>query len=259
MKRDRLFKTVLVIGDNHEDIIKKYSESYQVEPYLYLKREDVSKRKQQHIDELEKTIKGGTLNQQQILLTKEYIEIIKETPDLEYFLDITKGCTYDTNTNDAYSTANPNPYYRNERTPQTNFEKTGEESGFCTPFKLYDDYISYSATKNEIDWTLNNSYNKEVYEAAWELVVEDREAVNPNEIKIKENMKNRIQYFNNFKDKDEYVKYSTAFWTYGIATEEKYEEMGKDEMDWINNFYDRYIKPLPEDTRLTLYEVQNIE
>ena len=69
MKRDRLFKTVLVIGDNHEDIIKKYSESYQVEPYLYLKREDVGKRKQQHIDELEKTIKSGTLNQQQILLT----------------------------------------------------------------------------------------------------------------------------------------------------------------------------------------------
>ena len=47
MKKDRLFKTVLVIGDNHEDIIKKYSESYQVEPYLYLKREDAAKRKQQ--------------------------------------------------------------------------------------------------------------------------------------------------------------------------------------------------------------------
>ena len=140
MKKDRLFKTVLVIGDNHEEIIKKYSESYQVEPYLYLKREDAAKRKQQHIDELEKTISSGTLNQQQILLTKEYIEIIKETPYLEYFLYITKGFTYDIKMNDRKGFIKENIVI--------DFKKYDKSSQFKLPIVLEDKKTNEYYLKN---------------------------------------------------------------------------------------------------------------
>lgn len=257
------YKTVLVVGDNPDDIIKKYSEDTLLESsYLVAKRKDALKLKNNHINLLKKSLEEDILTNSQKKLTEDYISLIEETPELEYFLDSTEGCTYDSETGDAYSNKIPNAYYKYERSPQKIFEKTGEETGFCNPFKLKDDYISYSATKEEIEWELNHLYNQEVYEAAWELVVEDREPLNEKEKQIKDNMKNRKGYFQNFKNKQEYVLHSTAFWTYGIASESFYKEVGMDginDKEWVSNFYDNFIKNLPNDTLLTIYEVQGLD
>lgn len=256
------YRTVLVIGDNPKDIIKKYSEDTLVNSHLFLKREDALKHKEHHVAMLENSIKSDFLSDKQKELTKEYIEILKEMDELEYFFEVTEGCTYDEKNGDAYTNKNSNAYYKYERSPQDVFEKTGEESGFCNPFKLKDDYISYSALKSEIDWSLNHLNNQEVYKSAWELVVEDREPLTENEKIIKEKMKNRINYFNNFVSKEDYILHSTAFWTYGIASEDFYKEVGMDglnDKEWVKSFYDKFIKNLPDDTLLTLYEVQSID
>lgn len=256
------YRTILVIGDNPDDIIKKYSEDTKVDEHLFLKRKDALKHKENRIALLENSLNMDFLTEQQKEMTREYIEILKEMTELEYFLDVTQGCTYSDNNGDAYTNKNPNAYYKYERSPQSVFEKTGEESGFCNPFKLKDDYISYSALKSEIDWSLNHLYNQQVYKSAWELVVEDREPINENENIIKKNMKNRTKYFENFSSKEDYVLHSTAFWTYGIATESYYKEVGMDGIDdkeWVKTFYDKFIKDIPENTLLTIYEVQGLD
>lgn len=255
----QLFRTVLVVGDNPTEIIKKYSQNTKVEPYIFLKREDAGKHKEMRLKMLKASLNSDILSDNQIELTREVINIISEMTDLEYFIDVTADCEYyDDNTGDAYTTINPNAFYKNERSPQEVLEKSGEESGFCNPFKLYDDYISYSATKGEIDWSLNHLHNAHVYDIAWELIVNGKEPRTDAEKKIQENMKNRQGYFANFKDKNEYVSYCTSFWTYGIATNDEYQEVGKNNKEWISTFYDKYIKDLPDDTLLTIYEVQGL-
>ncbi len=258
----QLFRTILVIGDEPDKIIEKYSEEYKVEPHLFLKRSEAEKHRENHIRALSEMANDDRISDNKKDLIKEYIEYLREMTELDYFLEITNECTYDANTYDAYTTKNPNSFYKNVRSPQKVFEKSGEESGFCNPFKLYDDFISYSAQKNEIDWNLNHLHNQEIYKSAWELVVDNREPINEQEKIIKDKMKNRIKYFENFKTKEEYVLYSTAFWTYGIASADKYEEIGMNnetDIKWVCDFYDKYIKNLDENTRLTLYEVQGLD
>lgn len=257
----QLFRTVLVIGDNPEEIIQKYNADNITGKKLFLKREDAKKHKQSKIRLLKENLNIPQFTEQQKELTREYIEILSDMTDLEYFLDVTEGCSYDEKTGDAYKEFNPDAYYKSVRSPQKVFEIDGEESGFCNPFRLKDDYISYSSYKKDIDWTLNHLHNKHVYEITWDMVLNGKKPRTEAEHTIYNNMKNRKGYFNNFKDKNDFVSYCTSFWTYGVATEEHYEdadELGTDMNSWIKNFYDKYIKNLPEDTLLTIYEVQAI-
>lgn len=257
----QLFRTILVIGDNPDDIIKKYSADNITGNHLFMKRKDAENHRQSKIKLLKETLNKQSLTEQQKNLTKEYIDILSEMTDLEYFLDVTEGCTYDEDNGDAYKEGNPDAHYKSVRSPQKTLEETNEESGFCNPFKLYDNCIAYSAYKDEIDWNLNHLHNKHVYEITWDMIKEDKKPRTDAEHTIYENMKNRKGYFENFKDKKDYVSYCTSFWTYGVATEKEYndaDELGLSMNEWIKTFYDNYIKDLPEDTLLTLYEVQSI-
>ena len=257
----QLFRTVLVIGENPDEIIKKYDAENITGKHLFFKRDEAEQHRKNKILLLKKSLDDTHFTEQQKELTREYIEILSEMTDLEYFLDLTEGCEYDNETGDAYKEYNPNSFYKAPRSPQKTLEKIGEESGFCNPFKLKDDYIAYSAYKDEIDWGLNHLHNKHVYEIAWDMIVNGKEPRTEAEETIKKNMGNRKGYFENFKDKEDYVSYCTSFWAYGVATNDKYEdgdELGVSMNEWIKNFYNKYIKDLPEDTLLTLYEVQSI-
>jgi hypothetical protein len=70
-------------------------------------------------------------------------------------------------------------------------------------------------------------------------------------------MKNRIAYFENFKDKETYISWSTSFWGYAFVDQNNWYDMDTEKMgqiEWVNSFYDKYIKKLPENTRITIYE-----
>jgi len=157
---------------------------------------------------------------------------------------------------------NPNAFYKFERCHQHRLEVTGEEGDFSDPFPLKNGGISYSAHFNEIDWEKlhNNKKKINLNRRVWELVVENAEPNDEIEKDIKSKMFERIAYFtDNFKNKEEYVKYSTSLWYWGVATEEKYEEVNDkiSAMDWCVNFYDTYIQPLKETNPLiTIYEVK---
>lgn len=164
---------------------------------------------------------------------------------------------------------NPTPYYKYQRCQQHRLEVTGEEGDFSDPFPLKDGTKSYSAHYNDIDWEKlhRNKEKIKLNERVWELIVDDAEPQNQKEKQLKDRLYERISYFtDNFNNKEEYINHSTSLWYWGIATEEKYEEVNdksddkSSDMQWCVNFFDKYIKPLEKTNPLiTIYETHSLE
>lgn len=259
-----VFRTVLVIGDNHKEIIKKYSLDTKVEPYVRYKRDEAATLQKKQLKFLESILTNSnfTLTERQKEVYKNmYIEC-RDMDDFEFYLHLTEGCKYDETTGDALSTENPNSYYRAEKCYQERLvDSNGEEEGpFSNPFKLKDGSKSYIAKYNDINWEQIHMYGTYIYQRAWELCVEDDEPTTDQEKQIKERMSNRQDYFMNFNNCEEYVRHSCSFWTYGIATADKYEEVTFkiSDKDWVAKFYDKYIKPIKGNPTLAIYEVRSL-
>ena len=150
---------------------------------------------------------------------------------------------YDENGN-ALSTENPNGHWKTARIGKN----------FSLPLKLKDGSESYSARCGDIDWDAMNEPT-ELYEAAWEMVVEGREPTNEQEERVYESMKDKLTYFSNFKSKEDYVTYSTSYWNYAFVNKDGWVDMAnEDERKWINNFYDRFIATIDPNDLVTIYE-----
>ena len=67
------FKKILVIGDNHEEIIKKYSADTKVEKYIYMKRDDAEKNQRKYLKYLE-----TLLNNKEIKLPEYQREVYQD-------------------------------------------------------------------------------------------------------------------------------------------------------------------------------------
>lgn len=243
------FFSVMVVGDNHKDIIAKYAIGLEVEPYVkyeYLKAEKYLKAAIKSLDTLlsnsdkiglDKSIVDG-------LVTR--VKNLKKMTPFEYYRELTDGLYYDTNGN-ALSTENKDGHYNTARIGRN----------FALPLILHNGEESYSARVRDINWDVMVS-DKTIYEAAWELVMEGREPSDDRERQIYESMKNKVTYFSNFKDKEDYVAYSTSYWNYAFVDENGWLDADdisvKNEREWVNNFKSRFIDNLDEDKLVTIYE-----
>lgn len=257
-----VIRTVLVIGDNHEEIIKKYSLDTKVDWYLKCRRNDAEKYRQKHLKLISDVLESKVLNitERQKEAYKELYLDIDEMDEFEYFEMYTQGCRYDEETSDAYTDENPDAHYKYEKCYNKRLLQTGEEANFSNPFHLLDGSKAYIAKFEDIDWNREHMFNTKIYEAAWEMIVEGREPQNDVEKTIYDNMSNRVGYFNNFSSKEEYVGYSCSFWTYGVATEEKYEEVTYKvrDIEWVMDFYGKYIENIEGNPTLAIYEVRSL-
>ena len=250
------FQTVLVVGDNYKDILFPYSMGNKVDKYLKYKRSDAGKMRKKTVSiyksllDNANTIEGISVDE-----IKKLYQKYKNMSDFEYYQEITKGCIFEDDSLDAYSTDNPN----------AKFDKCVVDckyNNFALPFILKDGTETYQAKKKDIDWSKIHMYNTFPYERAWEMVVDGDEPNDDDERNIYENMKNRTEYFNNFSSKEEYVAYSCSFWEYAYV-DEKQGWINLDytvtDFDWVSNFYKRFIEPLPEDAVLTIVEYRDID
>ena len=89
------------------------------------------------------------------------------------------------------------------------------------------------------------------------MVMEKSKPETDYEALIYDNMKDKITYFEKFETKENYVISNTAFWGYAFVSESK-GWMDASEVEsqfvWMNNFYDLFIKNLPDNTLLSIYE-----
>ena len=254
------FRTLLVIGENHSEIAKKYSLDTQVEPYIRYRFDDVEKLHTTHMKTLEMLIKSvQDTNRELAEKYRAMYEECREMDDFENYQQLTYGCKYDDN-GDAWSTENPNAHYQYERCYDKRIRQDQRDWGnFSNPLILKDGTLAYSALVGEIDWPKNHMAKVDSYRAMWEICVEGREPLTEEERLIKNNFGKRKEYFKNFKSVDEFIAHGCSFWCYGVATEDSYVCGNTDNpIEWTTSFFDRFVKTLPDSMRISIYEIKLI-
>lgn len=265
-----VFRTLLVVTRGDEDpmeVAHKYSLDREVDEHVKYRYDDKEKLYETRLKLLDTLLRTKTIKlteAQKDLYKTLYLEMKEMTP-FDYYMELCSGCKYDEETGDALTKENPEAHYRAERCYEQRLRRDGEEGPFSNPFHLKDGTLSYSAKLNEIDWDREHLYNQQLYKRAWELVMNDSEPQNEQEEHIKKNMSNRIQYFMNFGDVDEYVRHSTSFWTYAYAEKDKYSEVSFEISDkvWVAEFYEKFIEPLrkakdTDNIKLTIFEIRSL-
>lgn len=240
------FFSVMVVGDNHKELMDKYSLNLEVDSYVRYEYLKADKYQSNSIKALDNLLSHGDeigLEPQVKESLERRIKTLKGMTPFEYYRELTDGMYYDENGN-ALSTENPNGHWKTARIGKN----------FSLPLKLKDGTESYSARACDIDWDAMNEPT-ELYEAAWEMVVDGREPTNEQEERVYESMKDKSAYFSNFKNKEDYVTYSTSYWNYAFVNKDGWVDMvNEDERKWINNFYDRFIATIDPNDLVTIYE-----
>lgn len=257
----RVFKKILVIGDKHQEIIDKYDDKT-VPEYICARYKDADKDWNTTLSNLEKIMNSDACKAEPNVMraVKEQYDDIKSMTALDFYYERTEGLKYDADGN-AVSDKNPLARYQYPKCYQESLRKYGEdgEGVVSDPFILKDGTKSYVALKKDIDWDKMNNGTAHMYERVWELVIDKSEPKNKEEELILVRM--NMPYVAQFKTKERFAKYYSAFWCYGVATSDEYVEysdLTSDSIDWANNFYDRFIVPLSDDTMLSLYEAKHI-
>lgn len=258
-----VMRTLLVVGDEHEKLAARYSLDTIVPEYVKHRYSDAPELRRKRLSILKDMMESGLVNMtetERYSRRDEYLSV-KNMDDFEHFIQICKGCRFDENTFDAYSKENPDAKYKYEKCYQERFKRTGEEAPFSNPFKLVDGSESYSARVGEIDWKEMHMKNTELYKRVFEMCVNGAEPKSDYEKEIRDRMSNRQDYFSNFEDSDEYARHSCSFWCYGVIdVNGKYHEpdLTITDKEWVAGFYDKFIKPLNDNTLLTIYEVRSL-
>lgn len=240
---------VLVVGENPEEIIMKYDANLKVAPYVKYEYAKANEYYNSYLKSLKvllkKFVKDGESDEDISLLKAEISDIETMNPE-DYYFELVSEYNINEETGDAYTTENPNAKFTSHR----------PAGFFALPFILKDGSEVYTARKGEVDWDKIHLANQRPYEVAWDTVVEGKTPNGEDEHQIYENMKNRVHYFTNFESREHYIAASTAFWDFAYVDENGWIEIDdkKPQFDWVINFYDRFVKPLPDSAKLTLYE-----
>ena len=238
----------IVAGDNPDVLMKEYDKNLKKKKHVVYRYKDANKIKKSYIKVYENAL-NEELNPSQREYIKLTIEDLKDMDDDEFYEQLINDNRLDVDeeTGDAYS-------MRNE---EGKWSAYNLGKIFSIPFLTKDGREVFQAKKSDIDWDKIHLNGSEIYERAWEMVMEAKEPQNDYEQTIYENMKDKQSYFEKFETKENYVISNTAFWGYAFLSEktgwiDASEE--RDQFAWMSNFYNLFIKNLPDDVLLTIFE-----
>ena len=242
------FFSVMVVGENPDEILKKYDANLNVEPYIKYKYSDADKLKKNAISVLDEIVRNHdklTLSPFQIDYFKERRKAINNMSTFEYYQTITDGLFYDKSGN-ALS----------EKNPQGKFSTYRIGKNFSLPLKLKDGSEAYQSINKNIDWEHMNMQNTNTYDIVWDLVHGNRTPHSEEEKQIYMNMKDKTKYFSMFKDNEAYVTYNCAYWNYAVVDEDGWHDLDDDgnEMEWISTFFEKYVANLSPSSKISIYE-----
>ena len=236
----------IVAGNNPEELLKKYDKNIKEnKPYVVYRFEDAEIIKQYHIQLYEGLLEKVEGNTKELL--KETIEDLKDMSAGEFYEQLTAEYDLDEETGDAISIENKDGKYT-----YCNIGKA-----LSIPFLTRDGKEVFQAKKSEIEWLKTHLNGGDVYSRVWEMVMENSEPKNDDEKNLFENMKDKVNYFKKFETKENYIISNTAFWGYAFLSEKTGWMDASDcesQFVWMGNYYDLFIKNLPDDTLLTIYE-----
>lgn len=242
------FFSVMVVGENPDSIMEKYSMDRKVEPYVKYKFLQAEKYKNSAIKVSQKLLEDANLvmlNPAMKQALEENLKRLNGLSTFDYYRHLTEGMYYNED-GDALSDVNPDGRWKTAHIGRN----------FSLPLITLDGQEVYSARKRFVDWTRVHLANQDTYKAAWEVVVEGREPETDEERKIYESMKDKEMYFSRFSDKDSYINYSTAYWNFAYVDENGWKDLNDvgDEQTWITSFYDKFVAPLQPEDLISIYE-----
>lgn len=238
----------MVVGDDPKAIMEDYSIDKKVEPYVKFKFLQAEKYKDTAIKVSQKLLEDATLamiNPQMKSSLEENVKRLKSLSTFDYYRQLTDGMYYNEN-GDALSDKNPNGKWKTSHIGRN----------FSLPLITKDGREVYTARNKDIDWDKMHLVNQDAYRSAWEVVVDGRAPETEQEKKIYESMKDKEAYFSNFKDKESYVRYSTAYWNFGYVDKNGWIDLNDvgEEEKWINTFFDNYVATLEPNDLVSIYE-----
>lgn len=248
---NRVF-TLMVVGDEPDELVKKYDSSLEVEPYVKYYYKDVSKYRKKAIkisqDLVDNSSKLG-LTPFMVDFFKDKVNSLKKLSDFEYYTTICGGCSFDKDGN-ALSTENPDGKWGTCRIGRN----------LCISFTLKNGSTALQARFKEIDWSKMHMINTELYSTAWKLFHNEIEPKTKQEKTIYDNIKNQKRYFDGFDCEEDYVNYSCSYWCYAYLDKDGWKD-ADDHKDykWITEFYDKFVMKLKPDDYISLYECSKPE
>lgn len=243
---------LLVVGENPEERIKAFDPGSKEETHILYYKKDAKTIHENFIKQYEILLNNsdGKLTENVLNYISSELLYAKEISDEEFFVDLAEDYGETDENGNIITRGNPNAKYL--------FARPG--GVFAIPFRLKDGKEAYSALKGDIDWEKIHLSQPAIntYTRVWEMCVEGDKPQNPTEEDMYNNLKERKDYFTNFANKDTYVSSNSAFWAYAILKEDdKWIDFGDvsiSQFDWMSNFYDTFIKDLPDNTKLTIFE-----
>ena len=236
----------IVAGENPESLMSEYDKNKVVIPYIVYEYDKIPQLKKRFIDMYTMALNEG-LNDAQQEYVKSMLQDLAEMDNDEFFYELVE--------NDELTIGDDgNAYSTKNKDGKWSFYSIGKI--FSIPFYLKDGREVFQAKKGEIDWEHMHLHGGEIYEKAWEMIMEAKEPQNDYEMTIYENMKDKQSYFEKFETKENYVASNTAFWGYAFLSDKTgwVDAEEEEQFEWMKNYYDMFIKPLPDDTLLTIYE-----
>jgi hypothetical protein len=237
----------IVAGDNPEVLMSPFDKNIESEPRVVYRYADADKIRERYLAIYETIASHPDIVDPLIKEdAKDKVEIIKSQSPAEFFLDLTEDYEHDPETGDAITKENPEGRWSSYRIGKL----------FSVPFILKDGTETFQARKGDINWEVMHLHGGEIYERAWDMVMNGSKPETEYEEQIYNNMKNRTAYFDKFGTKENYVLGNTAFWGYAFVSKNGWLEL-EDDMDqfkWVGTYYESFIDPLPDDTLLTIYE-----
>lgn len=236
----------IVAGENPDSLMSEYDKNKVVIPYIVYEYSKIPQLKKKFIDMYTMALNEG-LNDAQQEYVKSMLQDLAEMDNDEFFYELVE--------NDELTIGDDgNAYSSKNKDGKWSFYSIGKI--FSIPFYLKDGREVFQAKKGEIDWEHMHLHGGEIYEKAWEMIMEAKEPQNDYEMTIYENMKDKQSYFEKFETKENYVASNTAFWGYAFLSDKTgwVDAEEEEQFEWMKNYYDMFIKPLPDDTLLTIYE-----
>ena len=253
---------MLVIGPNPDERVQAFSKQVGTDPFIVYKKSEAVQIRQDYMDEYgkfiadieaaiqeekdEKTLK--MLENQRDLAKVSLYDLSQQSPE-DFFEDLQYG-------KDLDEEGNIITYY-NKNGKFSRIQRAGR---FANPFVLKNGQEKYQTIAGDVDWEKIHCAAPAVntYTRLWEMCVEGSEPQNETERGFYENMKNRQEYFDYFDGKDNSVASNTALWFYAVVDENnEYHDPTADDIgqfEWMTTFFDKFLKNLPEDKMLTIYE-----
>ena len=249
MKEDFQHFVCIVASDKPFELADKYDKRKHGVRHLVYRHEDAEELKEKHALYYEELAKVETLTDMAKKYMKENADRIRKMDAESFYEGLCKGngLEIDEETKDAYSNVNEDGKF--------SYIEIGNR--FSMPLKLKDGTAVYQARKGDIDWRSIHLGNRRPYEVAWDTVMGGKKPKGEEEEKIYNNMKNRTTYFQKYGTRENYINANTAFWGYAFVSDDvPWTQLEDDEeqFEWVRKFYDRFIRPLPDDALITVME-----